>query len=347
MSTWAFFNKYRLTSSSGEEIEEEDNGHVICLLHKLISSSRVNDDLSVAFHRSNEVRENELTKNKTTKGNYHVRIYSKDVFGFAQDQENCTYGWGYKLTLQRNSDNHVLGHLAQADDATNLALAGRVIIDDIGWYVPHYIPNISNQKLMLGHVVFKTPTELSYIKRSSYMKDVTTENNWTFGLGVGDGIDIPIYVKVRFMQRDQFNQQQQNNCSIYRPSVVNAQCIIGSEKFLDAGRNCNFAFDKYSQAHGENVSCFRHLAKDIFLQLYFTQKDFVTSSIYPNGNPGYNLYAFDIRHHEDYSSAQPIEVRFDFRPAAPATTNLIGYALLSTNKLVLFSSGGQRLFDLN
>ena len=73
----------------------------------------------------------------------------------------------------------------------------------------------------------------------------------------------------------------------------------GSEKFPDSGINCNYAIDKYSQAYGEVVSCFRHSAKDNILQPYITQKDFVTSNNYPDGNPGYNLYVFDIRHHQD------------------------------------------------
>ena len=64
---------------------------------------------------------------------------------------------------------------------------------------------------MLGHIESKAPTELSYIKRSSYLKDVTTENIRTFQSDVGDGIDIPIYVRVAFMQGDQFNQQHQSN----------------------------------------------------------------------------------------------------------------------------------------
>ena len=55
------------------------------------------------------------------------------------------------------------------------------------------------------------------------MKDVTTENSWTFDLGVGDGIDIPIIVMVGFMQRDRINQQHQNNDTFYRSIVVNAQ----------------------------------------------------------------------------------------------------------------------------
>ena len=68
----AFYNKYRLTNSSGKEIGEIDNAHVICLLYKLISSSRDSDDLSIGFHMSNDGRERELTDNDITKGKYHV-----------------------------------------------------------------------------------------------------------------------------------------------------------------------------------------------------------------------------------------------------------------------------------
>ena len=63
-----------------------------------------------------------------------------------------------------------------------------------------------------------------------------------------------------------------------------------------------------------------------------TQKDFITSNIYLDGSHGYNLYVFVIRHHQDFSSAQPIKKRFDFRPDVPAATKLVGYALLLMNK---------------
>ena len=90
-----------MTSFSGKEIEEIDNAHVISLMHKLLSSSRNCADLSIGFHRSIDARERELNNIKTTKGNYHVRIYLKDNFGFAERQDNCTYGLGYKLTLKK------------------------------------------------------------------------------------------------------------------------------------------------------------------------------------------------------------------------------------------------------
>ena len=134
--------------------------------------------------------------------------------------------------------------------------------------------------------------------------------------------------------------------TFYRPSVVNAQRNIVSEKYPDAGINCNYAFDKSSKAVGEIVSCFRHLAEDNNLQPYSTQKTFIISNNYPDVNPGYDLYVFDIRHHQDYTSAQPIKVSFDFSPAVRAASNLFGYALFLRNKLVPVSSVGQRQFDL-
>ena len=47
----------------------------------------------------------------------------------------------------------------------------------------------------------------------------------------------------------------------------------------------NYAIDKYSQAYGEIVSCCRHLAKDNISEQYNTQRDFITSNNYPDGNP--------------------------------------------------------------
>ena len=177
------------------------------------------------------------------------------------------------------------------------------------------------------------------------MKDVTAENGWLFGLGVGDGINIPIYVIVGFMQRHQFNQQHRSEHNFSRPSVINAQRFIGIGKYPDAGINFNYAIGNFSQGYGEIDSCFKHFAKDIILQPFFTQEVFITSNYYREGNPGYNLHIFDVRHHQDFSSAQPVKVRFEFRPAVPAATKLIWCTLLLTNKLVPVSSNVKRRFD--
>ena len=163
----------------------------------------------------------------------------------------------------------MLSHPAGADDAADIALAGRDITEDKNWFVPHNTANFSNQNLLFLYIVARAATELSYFRTSPYMKDVTTENNWTSELVVEIGIDNPIQVKIGFLQRDQINQQHQNNDTFHRPRVVKAQCITGitgSEKDPDARKNCKYAIKKNSQAYDEIVSCFRHLAKDNILQ---------------------------------------------------------------------------------
>ena len=132
------FSNYKLTTSSGKHLENIDHAHIVSLMYKLLRSSKESDDLSICFDRDRNRRQRELTKNKSQKGKYHVRIYLKDVFGFADYQDKGTYGLGYRLTLTRNSDNAVLNK----GNAINNA---KIKINAIEWYVPHYIPYMQQQ----------------------------------------------------------------------------------------------------------------------------------------------------------------------------------------------------------
>ena len=111
------FSNYKLTTSSGKHLENTEHAHIVSLMYKLLSSSRDTDDLSIGFDRSRDKRKRELLDNKTQKGKFHLRIYPKDVFGFAEYQETGTFGLSYRLTLTRNTDNAVLNK----DNATNNA----------------------------------------------------------------------------------------------------------------------------------------------------------------------------------------------------------------------------------
>ena len=89
-----------------------------------------------------------------------------------------------------------------------------------------------------------------------------------------------------------------------------------------------------------------HLAIHNILKPYITQKDYIFSNEDANDKTGYNLYLIDTIQHQNLTFLQLIKVRFDFKPAVPAATNLIGYAHLLTNRKKTISSDGQRHFDL-
>ena len=76
------------------------------------------------------------------------------------------------------------------------------------------------------------PTELRYIERSVFMKEVNTQSFWVFELGTHEGINVPIYIIVGFQQSDRQRDQSLNNDTLYRPPVTSAQCIIGNQRHL-------------------------------------------------------------------------------------------------------------------
>ena len=331
----ALFSIYKLTSGSSKHMEEITNAHTVCLMYKVITSSKDSDDLSIGFDRNRGRRKNELTNNKNIKGKCHKRIYLKNVFGYAEHQEKGTYGLSYRLIPTRNTDNAVLNK----DSAVT---SGRVKINSLDWYVPHYSPNFEEYTKLMTQIEKKTPTLMHYVERSVFMKEVSTQNLWTFELGTQEGINVTIWIFVAFQQNDRQNDQNLNNDSFYRPPVTSAQCIIGTEKYPDSAILLNYNDDDYSQGYGQIKEAFRALTKDNILQPYISDSDFRSSN--EGNNIGYNIHAFDIRYQKHFKSSQPIKVEFRFDDIVH--TGIYVYALVLRNRLISISSDGQRTFDL-
>ena len=224
----ALFSIYKLTTSSGKHLEEISHAHFVSLMYNLLTSSKDSEDLSIGSDRNRGRRKNELSNNKSIQGKYHIRTYLKDIFGFAEHQEKGTYGLGYKLKFTRNTDNTVL-------NKDNAVAKGRVKIISLDWYVLHYIPNLEEYNKLTNQIKKNFPTLLHYPERSVFMKEVNTQNLWTFELGTQEGINVPIFLFIAFQQNDRQNDQNLKNDTFYRPLVTSAQCIIGTEKYPDGG----------------------------------------------------------------------------------------------------------------
>ena len=208
-------------------------------MYKLLSSSKGSDDLSIGFDRSRDIRKRELTNNKNIQGKYHLRIYLRDIFGFAEHQETATYGLSYKLTLTRNTDNAVLNK----DNAVNNA---KIKINSLEWYVPHYTPSLNEYNKLKTQIEQKTPTNLHYPERSVFIKEVNTQNFCTVELGTQEGINVPIWVFVVFQQVDRQTDQDLNNDTFARLPLISTQVVIGTERYHDTGILLNYNDDDLS-----------------------------------------------------------------------------------------------------
>ena len=134
-----------------------------------------------------------MAANKNVKGKFHLIILLKDVFGFAECHEKATYGLRYILTLTTNKEDAVI------DKAGGIA-DGRIRIDHIHWYVPHYTSSIQQRSILSDQKTKKMPTKLRYVERSVFMKEVNNENLWNFDLGSQQNMNIPLWIVIGFQQ---------------------------------------------------------------------------------------------------------------------------------------------------
>ena len=183
---------------------------------------------------------------------------------------------------------------------------------------------------MSSQVLKKISTELQFVGRNVFIKEVITQNFWSFELGTKQGISVPMWIIIVFQRRERQDSQNLANDTFYRPPVTNAQCPIGTENYPDSAILTNYDDDDYGQGYGLIKEAFKALTKDVTLQPYTSEHDF--RSFNNDNNIGYNMYIFDIRYKKIFTDSQPIKVEIKISENVPA--GIYGYALILTNKLV-------------
>ena len=292
--------------------------------------------MSFGFDRDRDRKQQELINNKTQKSKFHLRIYSKDFFGFAEHQEKATLGLGYKLSLTRSTDIDVL----IKGNAINNA---KIKVNALEWHVPHRTPSNPNKAILSEQTLSKVPTGLQFLERSVFMKEVNTQDLGTFEMGTPEGSNAPLWIIVGFPQQNRQDSQNLNNDTFFRSPVTSAQYVIGRETYPDSAISLNYDDDDYySQGYGQIKEAFRALTKDDIPKPYISEHDFRSTN--SGDDIGYNLYVFHIRHQKNLESGRPINTEFKFSENTPA--GKYGYALVLTNKLFKKTSDGQRHFHL-
>ena len=158
------------------------------------------------------------------------------------------------MTITRNSDNSVLNK----GNAINI---GKIKVKCIEFYVPHYTPSFPEQFLLSKQILGKVPTELQYVERKVFKKEMNTQILWTFELGSGKGINVPMWNFVGFQRRKGQDSQILNKDTFCRHPVTSAQCIIGTEKCTASAVLLNNDGDEISQGFSQTKEAFRAFIK--------------------------------------------------------------------------------------
>ena len=138
------------------------------------------------------------------------------------------------------------------------------------------------------------------------MEEVNNRNLWKFELGSHENTNVPIWIIIRFQQRDKQGSQNLNNDTFRRLPVVSAQSVIGTEKYPDAGKLLNYDDDDYSQGYDRIKECFKALTKGDILQPYISDDKFRSSNVRADDND-YKLFVFDIYYHKKITASNRLK----------------------------------------
>ena len=144
------------------------------------------------------------------------------------------------------------------------------------------------------------------------MKQVNTQNFWSFELGTQERINVPIGVIIGFQQRDRQDSQNLNKDRFCRPPVICAQWIFRAEKHTDACIFLKYDDDEYSQCFGQIREVFRALTKNDVLNPKKSDPDVRSTNVNVAGEGSidisYNFYLFDFRYQKNLEAVQPFIV---------------------------------------
>ena len=73
---------------------------------------------------------------------------------------------GYTLTLKRNNNDDLLIRDNGVDTA-------KIVIKDIGWYIPHLVPSLENQQLVMDQILDKIQLNF-FIPKELFLEKMLT-----------------------------------------------------------------------------------------------------------------------------------------------------------------------------
>ena len=102
LGSFVFFTEYEITAVSGKDSETVAIIQIICLLYRILTSSKGSDDLCIGSdHDRNQGRNNfRDDKNDENTGNFFIRFFQK-IFPYLLNIKKCYLWLGLYINVEK------------------------------------------------------------------------------------------------------------------------------------------------------------------------------------------------------------------------------------------------------
>ena len=266
-------------------------------------------------------------------GTFSFRIPLKHIFGFCEDYDKIVYGLKHNLTLTRNNNNDAI-YRNNNDTAGAAMVAGRVILTEISWFMPHVTPADQYKMELYKIIEKKEKIPVGYRMLQCDSASVPQARSFSWRLSVKSSPEVPRFIIIGF-QAGKINDQLQNPSIFDNVNINNIYATLNSTRYPTVDYNIDFAKNMFSRVYGDAAE---------FRTKFYNMDELISN---PNFTPleyrlMYPLFLFDVSKQSEklkYSTTD-IQIKMDFKDNPPANTQV--YGVIISDRLINFQSDGNK-----
>ena len=266
-------------------------------------------------------------------GTFSFRIPLKHIFGFCGDYDKIVYGLKHNLTLTRNNNNDAI-YRNNNDTAGAAMVAGRVILTEISWFIPHVTPADQYKMELYKIIEKKEKIPVGYRMLQCDSASVPQARSFSWRLSVKSSPEVPRFIIIGF-QAGKSNDQLQNPSIFDNLNVSNIYAMLNSTRYPTVDYNIDFDKNMFSRVYGDAAE---------FRTKFYNMDELISN---PNFTPLefkdlYPLFLFDVSKQSEklkYSTTD-IQIKMSFKEDPPANTQV--YGVIISDRLINFQSDGNK-----
>ena len=266
-------------------------------------------------------------------GTFSFRIPLKHIFGFCEDYDKIVYGLKHNLTLTRNNNNDAI-YRNNNDTAGVAMVAGRVVLTEISWFMPHVTPADQYKMELYKIIERKEKIPVGYRMLQCDSASVPQSRSFSWRLSVKSSPEVPRFIIIGF-QTGKINNQEQNPSTFDNVNVTNIYAMLNSMRYPTTDYNIDFDKNMFSRVYGDAAE---------FRSKFFNMDELISN---PNFTPLefknlYPLFLFDVSKQSEklkYSTTD-IQIKMSFKDDPPADTQV--YGVIISDRLINFQSDGNK-----
>ena len=269
-----------------------------------------------------------IVKKPTPNGEFSFAVSLSHIFGFCEDYDKVVYGMKHMLTLVRTSDDDAIFRAVHTS-----AAAGKVVLDNVSWYMPRVFPSDS-QKLMLYKIIENKPTlNVGFRMRQCDTITVSESTSFTWRLSVRSAPERPRHVIIA-LQTDKGNDQEKNAAIFDHCGVKNMHVILNSDRYPTDDYNASFTTQNISRFYKDAADFISAYSGVYNTQCNISPDDYTT--LFP-------IFVFDVSKQSERlkTGIVDVTVKMEFSAAVAAKTQ--AYAVVLCDRIIKFQGDGSRM----